>query len=111
MSTGGRASRIVAGLALLAAAACSGGGQPARAHTIAIRGFQFVPATLTVAVGDTLVWTNGDVVPHTATAADRAWDTGSIAAGGAGRIVVGRKGRQAYVCAFHPSMKAEVVAE
>jgi len=63
-----------------------------------------------VAVGDTLVWSNQDVVPPTATAADHGWTTGSIAAGTAGRVVVTRRGKQRYVCAFHPTMTAEVDA-
>ncbi len=93
------------------AAGCAGGGSEARTHSIVIRNFQYVPATATVAVGDTIVWTNEDVVPHTATAADRAWDTGSIASKETGRAVVERKGRHEYVCAFHPNMKAELTAE
>jgi plastocyanin len=40
------------------------------------------------AVGDTLVWSNADVVPHTAMADGGGWDTGSIPAGGEGRVVV-----------------------
>lgn len=90
---------------------CADGQPEATTHSIVIRNFQYLPATATVAVGDTLVWTNEDVVPHTATAADRAWDTGSIASRETGRVVVERKGRHEYVCALHPSMKAELTAE
>jgi plastocyanin len=102
--------RALAGLALLAAA-CADAKPAPRGHAVAIRGFQYVPATLTVAVGDTVVWTNQDVVPHTATAQDRGWDTGSLAAQASGRIVADRAGRQAYLCAFHPGMQAELVVE
>ncbi|HEV2147064.1 MAG TPA: hypothetical protein VGR37_06660 [Longimicrobiaceae bacterium] len=92
-------------------AGCADGGSEARTHSIVIRNFQYVPAAAAVAVGDTIVWTNEDVVPHTATAADRAWDTGGIAGRQTGRVVVERKGRQEYVCAFHPNMKAQLTAE
>ena len=102
--------RAVAGLLLLAAAACSDAKPAARTHTIAIRGFQYVPAAASVSVGDTVVWTNEDVVPHTATAADR-WDTGSIGSRASAQVVITQKGKHAYVCAFHPAMKAELVAE
>lgn len=64
-----------------------------------------------MAVGDTIVWINEDLVPHTATAADSAWDTGSIGAKESGRVVVERKGRHTYVCAFHPNMKAELTVQ
>ena len=37
-------------------------GTPARMHTIEIRGMEFHPAELTVALGDTVVWINRDVV-------------------------------------------------
>lgn len=92
-------------------AGCADSRSEARAHSIVIRNFQYLPGTATVAVGDTVVWTNEDVVPHTATAADGAWDTGSIASKDAGRVVVERKGRHEYVCALHPNMKAELTAE
>ena len=40
----------------------------AATHQVTIEGFAFVPATLEVAVGDTVVFTNKDGAPHTATA-------------------------------------------
>ena len=95
----------------LAAAACSEATPAARTHVVAIRGFQYAPQTASVSVGDTVVWTNEDVVPHTATAAGGRWDTGSIGSRASGRVVITRKGKQAYVCAFHPGMKAELVVE
>jgi plastocyanin len=99
-----------AGLALvLATAACGGAGPAPRTRAVAIRAFRYVPARVEAAVGDTLVWSNRDVVPHTATADGGGWDTGSIPAGGEGRVVVRRSGRQGYVCAFHPNMKGVLV--
>lgn len=96
--------------AVTLASGCAGASPAAKAHAVAIQGFQYRPAALTVGVGDTLVWTNEDVVPHTATSADGSWDTGSIAAKASGRVVIEREGTHRYVCAFHPGMKAEVVA-
>jgi plastocyanin len=96
-----------AALALLALAACA---PRPKAHRVAIRGFAYVPAALTVAVGDTIVWTNEDVVPHTATA-DGAWDTGSLANRGEAHVVVAAAGETAYRCAFHPTMTARVSAK
>lgn len=106
------ARRLLLPLLALMAGVPACGKEPPRAgkHTVAIRNFLYAPATLQVAVGDTVVWVNGDVVPHTATAADGAWDTGSIAAGDSARVVVAKAGKQAYRCAFHPNMKAELTA-
>jgi plastocyanin len=104
-----RRSRFAAAVVMAALAGCGGGAGKPRAHAVAIRGFQFAPAELTVAVGDTVVWTNEDLVPHTATASG-AWDTGSIAARQTGRVVIATKGTHRYVCAFHPGMQAQVEA-
>lgn len=99
-------TRVAACAALVLAAGCGGGG-PAR-HGAEIRAFRYHPDTLAAAPGDTVVWINRDVVPHTATAAG-AWDTGRIGAGADGRVVAGAPGTYAYVCAYHPTMKAVLV--
>ena len=36
-------------------------------HTVTIEGMRFQPEMLTVERGDTIVWVNKDLVPHTAT--------------------------------------------
>jgi plastocyanin len=91
--------------AALLGAACGGGeAAPAlRRHLVEIRGFEYHPDSLTVAAGDTVVWVNRDVVPHTASA--QSWDSGSIAAGGSWTLVVTEADEGGYICAFHPSMK------
>ena len=40
----------------------------------------FAHVSLTVAVGDTVRWTNVDEVPHTATSSDGDWDSGTLSA-------------------------------
>jgi plastocyanin len=93
-----------------ATVACS---RPApRTHTVTIRNFGFAPVALTVAPGDTVVWSNVDFVPHTATATDSGWDSKSIDANASWRFVARTAGRHEYYCAFHPTMKATItVAE
>lgn len=76
-----------------------------RRHVVEIRGFEYVPQTLEVAVGDTVVWVNRDFVPHTATATDSTWDSGDIARDGSWSYVPRERGRQEYLCALHPTMK------
>ena len=103
-------TRAAALLLLSLAAACGGGERRAASHAVEIRAFRFAPDTLAVSPGDTVVWTNHDVVPHTATSAGGGWDTGEIAGGASGRIVVPeRRGTHPYVCAFHPTMKGVLV--
>jgi plastocyanin len=78
-----------------------------RKHVIEIRGMAFEPAELTVMRGDTLVWINRDIVPHTATASGkRGWDTGTLSQGESSRVVVLRDaGTSHYVCRLHPTMR------
>jgi plastocyanin len=103
-----------AGLALLAAglalaAGCRSGRAP-QVHRVAIQGFRFSPERVAAAPGDTIVWTNGDVLPHTATRDGGGWDSGPIAAGASWKLVVGDASSGTYHCAFHPTMKAAVAA-
>jgi plastocyanin len=69
----------------------------------------FHPAALEVALHDTVVWINRDIVPHTATAAGSAgWDTGILAGGDSGSRVFSEAGTVEYVCTLHPTMQATV---
>jgi plastocyanin len=78
-------------------------------HTVEMTGFEFVPRSIVVSVGDTIVWENHDLVPHTATANDESWDSGAIAAESSRITVARRKGTQPFVCLYHSSMKGNLV--
>ncbi len=85
-------------------------GSPARRHVVEIRAMAVHPAVLEVARGDTVVWVNRDIVPHTATATGvAAWDTGTLAAGQDGLVIAGGAGAIAYVCVLHPVMRGRVI--
>ena len=77
----------------------------AETHTVVIDGMKFEPATLVVKRGDTVVWHNKDLVPHTATVAG-GFDSGNIDPGRQWRWTVRGDGRIDYVCTYHPGMKA-----
>ena len=47
-------------------------------HHVEIQGFVFEPRELTVAAGDTVVWTNHDFVRHTVTDDGGRWDSAGI---------------------------------
>lgn len=78
-------------------------------NTIAISGFKFSPASLTVAKGTTITWTNDDTAIHTATSDDGSWNTGDIAQGVSKSITFNTAGTFAYHCARHSSMKATII--
>lgn len=80
-----------------------------RTHTVALRGMKNVPATLVVRAGDTVVWKNEDVVPHTATDRGRVFDSGNIEPGGSWSYVAGGKGTFSYYCAYHPNTRGRLV--
>ena len=74
---------------------------------IAIEGRKFSPADVTVKAGDTVVWTNRDIVAHTVTSKNGAFDSKVIPPNGTFRFVARRKGDFAYVCTLHPPMAAD----
>jgi plastocyanin len=77
-----------------------------KTHTIEIRDMQFIPASLVVNSGDTVIWKNEDVVPHTATSTVKGFDSGGIEPGKSWTYVAGKKGSFPYACTYHPTMKA-----
>ena len=95
-------------LSILTLASAAGAYKP-RTHTVALRGMKNVPATLVVRAGDTVVWKNEDVVPHTATDRGRAFDSGNIEPGASWSYVAGRKGTFSYYCAYHPNTRGRLV--
>jgi plastocyanin len=77
-----------------------------RARVIDVQNFAYDPAQAKVAAGDTILFVNHDVVPHTATARDNTWDTGEIAAGDTARLIIRNAGE--YYCVYHPNMIAKL---
>lgn len=99
----------------LIAAACSPapGTQAAepRTHHVSIEAMQFAPRTISVARGDTVVWTNKDPFPHTATARDKRFDSGEIIADRSWTFTAKERGTFDYLCTFHPTMKATLTVK
>jgi plastocyanin len=80
-------------------------------HTVVIEGMKFVPETITVKAGDTIVWVNKDFFPHTATAQDRSFDSLDIATGKKWQHVAKKPGTFSYVCTLHPTMKGTLAVK
>lgn len=66
----------------------------------------FVPAKLDVSVGTKITWTNADTLPHSVTANDGRFDSGSIEPGKTFQWTPTEAGTVMYHCIFHPSMTA-----
>lgn len=126
---------LVALAAVLALAGCSGStSEPktsatpatspgAGGTTVTIKDFAFAPRTLTVPVGATVTWTNGDSAAHTVTSADGMttdaattdlFDSGLMGDGDTFTHTFDTAGTFYYLCTPHrsmASMHAEVVVE
>jgi len=98
-----------AALGVVAAVAVAAAG-PAT-HTVTMEAVGFQPATITVNAGDTVVWVNKDPFPHTATAQDKSFDSGEIAAAKSWKLVAKKKGTFGYICAYHPTMKGTLIVK
>ncbi|HSU58031.1 MAG TPA: cupredoxin family copper-binding protein [Bryobacteraceae bacterium] len=80
-------------------------------HTVEIKDFKYRPALLTVKIGDTVEWKNEDIFPHTVTAVNKSFDSGSISPGGSWKFVARKTGSFDYFCTFHPNMKGKLVVQ
>lgn len=80
-------------------------------HRVAIKNYAFVPAVVTIAPGDTVVWVNRDADNHTVTSdqgTHGAFQSGALQANGVFRHVFKTGGVVRYHCDFHPFMHGTV---
>jgi plastocyanin len=77
--------------------------------SVAIAGFRFAPAELTVSSGDTITWTNDDTFQHTTASDSGVWTSPELGRGQRFVYVASRPGRYPYHCAAHPVMRATIV--
>ncbi len=77
-------------------------------HRVDIQRLQFSPANLLVAPGDTVVWVNLDIVPHTITATDESWDSQILQTNDTWELHITEEMTRDYFCRFHPTMVGHV---
>ena len=70
--------------------------------------FFFSPASVTISVGDTVTWRNGDASSHTVTATDSSFDSGLVAPGATFTRMFSSPGIYKYYCTIHRYMRGEV---
>ncbi|MBP8823367.1 MAG: hypothetical protein KBH07_06970 [Flavobacteriales bacterium] len=77
---------------------------------MSIAQMQFNPDTVTIQHGDTVVFTNKDLVDHDATALpDSAWTSGPLHPGDSWKLVPGTSTE--YFCSIHVVMRGDIVVE
>ena len=96
---------------MVLAAACSADADMPETHIVEMQGLTFVPATVEAKVGDTVLWINTDVMPHTATAADGAWDSGMMEVDDEWSLLIEEAGEMNFICTYHPGMEGVITAE
>ncbi len=78
---------------------------------MAISGYAYHPATITVAVGTRVTFSNHDQTAHTATSTMPAFDTGTVKGGQSAAVVLRKPGVYSYYCQFHAFMRGTIVVK
>jgi plastocyanin len=87
-------------------------GDAALSEKVEIVDFAYDPDPVTIEEGGKVIWQNEDSAPHTATADDGSFDTGTIEEGKLKSESFKKAGTYTYICSIHPQMHGtvEVVA-
>jgi plastocyanin len=83
-------------------------GEAVRAAKVEIVDFAYDPDPVTVQVGGKVIWLNQDSAPHTATADDGSFDTGTLDQGKLKSETFKEAGTYSYICEIHPTMHGTV---
>jgi plastocyanin len=83
-------------------------GEAAKSEKVQIVEFAYEPDPVVVQVGGKVSWQNQDTAPHTATADDGSFDTGTIDKGKLGSATFKEAGTFTYFCEIHPTMHGSV---
>lgn len=84
---------------------------PAPTAEVVIKDLAFSPATITVAAGTTVTWTNQDSVSHTVTSSTGIFDSGTLSKGAEFSYTFNNAGDFEYYCSIHTTMVGHVIVE
>ena len=96
--------------AFLVAATMANVASAAEIH-VTIDNFTFTPQQITVKQGDTVIWTNHDDIPHTATSTTKAFASQALDTNDLFSFTFATPGSFSYFCALHPHMTGLVIVE
>lgn len=83
-------------------------GEASKSEKVQIVEFTYEPDPVVVQAGGKVSWQNEDTAPHTATADDGSFDTGTIDKGKLGSATFKEAGTFTYFCEIHPTMHGTV---
>jgi plastocyanin len=78
---------------------------------VKIDNFSFSPATITVAAGTTVTWTNRDDIPHTVVSDDKVFKSKVLDTDEKFSYAFTKPGTYPYFCSIHPKMTGKVVVQ
>ncbi|MEU0950322.1 plastocyanin/azurin family copper-binding protein [Streptomyces canus] len=102
--------RATAALALLAVWLLPSGQASAASYSVAMKGYAFSPASLSVPAGSTVTWTNYDTAPHDVktTSGPLSIHSPMLNKGQSWSFTFATAGSYGYVCTVHPDMTAGI---
>ena len=81
------------------------------ASAVKIDNFSFTPATITVAAGTTVTWTNSDDIPHTVVSDDKSFKSKPLDTDEKFTYTFSKPGTYSYFCSLHPKMTGKIVVQ
>jgi plastocyanin len=78
---------------------------------VSIDNFTFHPESLEIAVGTTVVWVNGDDVPHTVRSTEDLFRSGTLDTDDVYEHVFSEPGTYEYYCGVHRHMSGKIVVK
>jgi amicyanin len=105
-----RLLRAAAALALLTVWLLPSGQASAAGYSVAMKGYAFSPASLSVPAGSTVTWTNYDTAPHDVktTSGPLSIHSPMLNKGQSWSFTFTTAGSYGYVCTVHPDMTAGI---
>ncbi len=102
---------LLAGFAALAGKHAAAMPHSSMPQEIKIDNFSFTPATVTVALGTTVTWTNSDDVPHTVVSDDYTFKSKVLDTDEKFSYKFTKPGTYSYFCSVHPKMTAKIIVQ
>jgi plastocyanin len=111
-----KSSTTTSGAASAPAASTGGGASSGKTANVTMKNIAFNPATITVAKGTTVVWTNDDSVNHDVTKSggpgpNFASGSGNLSSGDTYKQTFNTPGTITYRCTIHPGMEGKIVVK
>ncbi|MER6248789.1 cupredoxin domain-containing protein [Streptomyces griseorubiginosus] len=102
--------RAAAAVALLTVWLLPAGRASAASYSVAMKGYAFSPASLSVPAGSTVTWTNYDTAPHDVktTSGPLSIHSPMLNKGESWSFTFATAGSYGYVCTVHPDMTAGI---